>query len=366
MKILYPDYDNCIANLACSVMKHFGVQPPNPTLPLADRLLSEKRYKNIVVLLLDGMGRNIIEANLAPDGFFRRNLAGTYSSVFPPTTTAATTSIDSGLFPVQTAWLGWTGYFPEVGRNVVYFLNQDFDTDERVEGESIAWKYLPYKDICSAIRETGAGAHFAAPFREPFPEDFGAVCREVERLCGEAGEKYIYAYYHEPDNTMHRKGCFCERSKLVLGDIELMTEELSERLSDTLLIITADHGHIDSPKRVVTDYSDIMECLVRMPSIEPRCLNLFVKEGMEDRLKAAFAEHFPDTFLLMSKKEYMERELFGRGTPHPRFDEMTGDYLAIAVGDISLYNKSSKNFVANHAGLTEDEMIIPLIAVKKD
>lgn len=39
MEILYPDYDNCIANLACSVMKHFGVEPPNPTLPLADGLL---------------------------------------------------------------------------------------------------------------------------------------------------------------------------------------------------------------------------------------------------------------------------------------------------------------------------------------
>ena len=119
MEILYPDYDNCIANLACSMMKHFGVEPPNPTLPLVDGLL-DKRYKNVVVLLLDGMGNNIIEANLAPDGFFRSHLAGTYSSVFPPTTVAATTAMDSGLFPVQSAWLGWTGYFPEIDRNVVY------------------------------------------------------------------------------------------------------------------------------------------------------------------------------------------------------------------------------------------------------
>lgn len=366
MKILYPDYGNCIVNLACSVMKYFGAEPPNPTLPLADRLLSEKRYKNVVVLLLDGMGRNIIEANLAPDGFFCRNLAGTYSSVFPPTTTAATTSIDSGLFPVQTAWLGWTGYFPEIGRNVVYFLNQDFDTDEKIEGESIAWKYLPYKDICSAIRETGAGAHYLASFAEPHPGDFGALCREIKHMCARDGGKYIYAYWDQPDSVMHRKGCFGEPARSTVRELENAVAELADELSDTLLLVTADHGHIDSPKRVVTDYPDIMECLVRMPSIEPRCLNLFVKEGMEDRLKAAFAEHFPDTFLLMSKKEYMERELFGRGTPHPRFDEMTGDYLAIAVGDISIYNKKSKNFVANHAGLTEDEMIIPLIAVKKD
>lgn len=364
MEILFPDYDNCIASLACSVMKYFGIEPPNPTLPLADKLLSERRYKNVVVMLLDGMGKNIIEANLAPDGFFRRNLAGIYSSVFPPTTTAAVTAADSGLYPSQSAWLGWSGYFAEPDRNVVYFLNTDHDTDEHIEGESIAWKYVPYRAICPQITDAGYGAHYLAPFLEPFPGDFESLCREVKRLCAQEGGKYIYAYWNEPDAVMHRKGCFCESSVLTLRDIEQRAEELAGELSDTLLLITADHGHIDSPKRVVTDYPDITECLVRMPSIEPRCLNLFVKKGMEKQLEAAFAEHFPDSFLLMTKREAMERELFGRGTPHPRLDGMLGDYLAIAVGDISVYNKKSKNFVANHAGLTADEMLIPLIAIK--
>ncbi|MDE6030492.1 MAG: phosphodiesterase, partial [Oscillospiraceae bacterium] len=233
VNIMYPDYDNCIVNLACSVMKHFGVTPPNATLPLADRLLSGKRYKNVVVLLLDGMGKNIMEANLAPDGFFRRNLAGMYSSVFPPTTVAATTAVDSGLFPVQSAWLGWTGYFPEVDMNVVYFLNQDFDTDEQIEGESIAWKYVPYYGICDRIRAAGFGAHFVAPFREPFPENFGALCREIKRLCARDGEKYIYAYWDQPDNVMHRKGCFGEPAKSMVRGLESAVGELADELSDT-------------------------------------------------------------------------------------------------------------------------------------
>lgn len=365
MDILYPDYDNCIANLACSVMKYFGITPPNPSLPLADKLLEERRYKNIVVLLLDGMGNNIIEANLAPDGFFRSHLAGTYSSVFPPTTVAATTAMDSGLFPVQSAWLGWTGYFPEIGRNVVYFLNQDFDTNEQIDGESIAWKYVPYRSICDQIRSAGYEAHYRAPFVEPRPEDFGAFCSEIKRLCTEDGEKYVYAYWDQPDTVMHRKGCFGESAKSKVRDLEKQVEALAEELSDTLLLITADHGHIDSPKAVVTDYPDITECLVRMPSIEPRCLNLFVKDGMDEQLKAAFAEHFNGKFLLMSGTEVKERQLFGKGTPHPRFDEMLGDYIAVAVDDVSIYNMNSKNFIGAHAGLTKDEMIIPLIAVKK-
>lgn len=362
---MYPDYDNCIANLACSVLKHFGVEPPNSTLPLADGLL-DRRYKNVVVMLLDGMGSNIIEANLAPDGFFRRHLAGTYSSVFPPTTVAATTAINSGLFPAQSAWLGWTGYFPEIDRNVVYFSNTDADTEERIEGESVAWKYVPYNAVYPQIEAAGYKTHFLAPFAEPHPENFGALCREIKRLCAEDGEKYVYAYWDEPDSTMHRKGCFGEAAKSVICDIEKAVEELSGEIRDTLLIITADHGHINSPKAVVTDYPDIMECLVRMPSMEPRCLNLFVKSGTEERLKAAFAEHFGDKFMLMSKAEVIKRQLFGKGVPHPRLNEMLGDFIAVAVGDLSIYNMGSKNFVGAHAGLTENEMIIPLIAVKKD
>lgn len=361
MEIMYPDYNNCIVNLACSVLKRFGAEPPNPALPLADRLLSRKS-RNVVLMLLDGMGLNVLEGSLEADGFFRRNIAGTYSSVFPPTTVAATTALNSGLYPVQTAWLGWTGYFKDIDRNVEYFRNVDFDTEKPIEFMDVAQTYVPYRDICSVINEeTSADAYFVAPFREPKPETFDDLCSEVERLCALPNEKYVYAYFHEPDSVMHRKGVFSEKAKGVLRDMERRAEELARSLEDTVFLITADHGHINSPKAVITDYPDIMECLVRMPSIEPRCLDLFVKEGMEDRLERAFAEHFGEDFILIPKREVLERQLLGRGAPHMRLDDMLGDYLAAAVGDISIYNKKSKNFVANHAGLTRNEMEIALI-----
>ena len=87
---------------------------------------------------------------------------------------------------------------------------------------------------------------------------------------------------------------------------------------------------------------------------------------MDEQLKAAFAKHFDGKFLLMSKAEVKERQLFGKGTPHPHFDRMLGDYIAVAVDAVSIYNMNCKNFVGAHAGLTKNEMIIPLIAVKKD
>lgn len=365
MKILYPDYDNCIANLACSILKHFGVEPPNKTLPLADRYL-EKRYKNVVVILMDGMGKNIIEANLSPDGFFRRNLKGIYSSTFPPTTVAATTSMDSGLYPNQTAWLGWVGYFKEIDKNVVYFLNIDQQGNKAAD-YNVAWTYCPYVTVTERLNNAGKKAHYITPFVEPYPKTFDDLCDVIKGLCNEDGEKYIYAYCEEPDHTMHKKGCFGEDAKKVIGEIEKRAELLAEELSDTLLIITADHGHIDTNNVSLTEYPDIMECLVRLPSLEPRVLNLFVKEGMSQKLEEAFKKHFKDKFLLITKEEVLKSQMFGKGENHHRLEDMLGDYLAVAVDDMSIFitEEQKEHFIGVHAGLTEDEVLIPLIVIEK-
>ena len=60
-------------------------------------------------------------------------------------------------------------------------------------------------------------------------------------------------------------------------------------------------------------------------------------------------------------------ELFGYGTEHKDFRNMLGDYLAVATDDLSIFNTKEKKekFVSSHGGLTEDEMIIPLIIVEK-
>ena len=68
-KLVLPDYKNCIANLPNSVLKKFGLETLGSSLPLADQYMA-KKYKNIVVLLLDGMGTHILEKHLAKDPRF--------------------------------------------------------------------------------------------------------------------------------------------------------------------------------------------------------------------------------------------------------------------------------------------------------
>lgn len=103
----YPDFSKSITALACSILASYDLKPLNPTLQEADAFLV-KHHRNVVLLLLDGRGYDILRNHLPTDSFLRRNLCTTIRAVFPPTTTAAATALETGLFPSQSGWLGWS------------------------------------------------------------------------------------------------------------------------------------------------------------------------------------------------------------------------------------------------------------------
>ena len=382
-----PDYSNCLVNLANSVLKHFGAETTAATLPAADDCLAGNR-RNVVLLLLDAMGVSVMEKHLAADGFFRSHLKSTYSSVFPPTTVAATTSVLSGLYPNEHGWLGWDLFFPELDKNVTVFTNREqlkekenaapaagreWSTDSLAEPLPAAefnagFKYLPYRNILDKINDAGGRAFASMPFLPPFPDTLEKVLARVKDLCEEPGRKFIYAYWNEPDSTMHRTGTMSAETHDQVLSIEEKVKELASGLSDTLLLVTADHSHMDSRNLCILDYPEVLECLVRMPSIEPRTLNLFVKEECMEAFPEIFRKHFGDAFLLLTREEVLEEKLFGTGNDRPGLPEMIGDYVALSVSDCSLFNThyEAQMMPGGHAGLTAEETRIPLIAVEKE
>ncbi len=356
----YPNYDDCLVNLANSVLHAFGVEA-GPGLPELRAQL--EKSKNVVIFLLDGMGTAILQRHLAPEGFFRRHFARSFSSVFPPTTVAATTSIQSGQQPVEHSWLGWDCYYPALGQNVTVFTNKLQLTDTPAADYPVAATLCPYESLVEKINKAGQQAYAASPFCEPFPGTLEEICHRIQTLCQLPGRKFIYSYWPEPDSTIHATGVGSPETKAVLEALEAKMEALCNGLSDTLVIFTADHGLTDAKGAVLTDYPEITACLERMPSIEPRALNFFVKAGMEQTFCRAFEERFGDKFLLLSHQQVVDLQLFGTGTPHPAFHEMLGDYLAVAVSDLAIYCTAEEagHYIGTHAGLTEDEITIPLI-----
>lgn len=163
---------------------------------------------------------------------------------------------------------------------------------------------------------------------------------------------------------MHALGVDHEYVKENIRYINSLICELSSMLDNSLIIVMADHGLVDAKALYLEDYPKIQEMLVRRPSLETRAVNFFVKNGYKDEFKKEFNKHFKDDFILMSKEEVLEKELFGKGKKNLRIDEVVGDYIAFAIGDKALeWEKGGFIMEARHAGLTQEEMEVPLIVI---
>jgi predicted AlkP superfamily pyrophosphatase or phosphodiesterase len=319
-------------------------------------------------MLFDGLGVDALENHLDKGSFLRRHLAAEISSVFPPTTTAATTSIESGLTPTEHGWLGWSLYFSEIDKIVNAFINTVKDSGEKAADYHVAGKIIPYKNIYDIINETGnAKAYSVSPFGTNKVTSYIEMFNEVERLCNLDGNKYIYAYYEQPDADMHDYGCYSMAVTSWVKEIDRRVEKMCHVLKDTIVIVTADHGHINLKYKFVIDYPNMLKMLVRPISIESRATCFYVKEEYKELFTDEFYKAFGNDFLLLSKQEVIELKLFGDGKAHPKLEEFIGDFLAVAIADKGIaYSHESAQFLSNHAGMTRQEMIIPFIAVERE
>ena len=365
--ITYPNYDRSILSIASSVLIHFGVKDcQHKTLPEFDKLL-EKDYKNIIVMLFDGLGVSAINEHLNENDFLRKHFVCPISSVFPSTTVAATTSIESGYSPTETGWLGWDLYFDEIGENVAVFRNALQKNGEPAANYNVAWKNIPYKRITERIEAVnGRGSAFCvSPFSMYQSNSVHNICETIKQLSKEEQKKYIYSYWYQPDKAMHDYGVKSEQTHEQIVLINNEVEHLCKSLKNSLVIITADHGLCDGVNEYLEDYPKLSAMLKHPPSIEPRALSFFVKDGMKDDFKNEFNKLFGDDFRLMTKEEVFANNLFGFGKTHARAYDFVGDFLAVATGDKSLFiEREEREFVGVHAGLTEDEMTVPFIAIE--
>src|SRR3989338_8009442 len=94
-----PNYkDGSIVNLMSSLGKSFGGKTGYGSL----RLLPPRELKSkyVVLLLIDGMGYEFIK-RYGKKSIFWKHLRGKMTSVFPSTTAASITTINTGVAPQQ-------------------------------------------------------------------------------------------------------------------------------------------------------------------------------------------------------------------------------------------------------------------------
>lgn len=366
--IVKNNYNECLTNLACSIQKYFEVTPKNTSINYIDALLNNRKPKNVVVILFDGMGSRILERSLSRNDFFIKNRIKDITTVFPATTTAATTSIRTGLNPIEHGWLGWNMYISPIEETITLYKNSEKGKQGIISENFLKVKNkLVQKTIMDEIKENSKyDAIELFPFGENKYNSLDDMLAIIQTQCNKEGKKYIYAYDTEPDYSMHHYGTDHNTVKELIKIRNDKVEKLCNELKDTIVFIIADHGHKSVEPIYLKEYPHILNMLERTTSLEQRAVSFKIKSKEKEQFVQEFNDNFGRDFTLYSKIDIINSHLFGYGKENELFLDAIGDFIAIAENSNKcLITDGDELLKSQHAGYSEDEIYIPLIVVDK-
>ena len=378
-KYILPNYEKCILNTITSILKYYNVNTKHRSLKSLDERL-KKEYRNVVFIIFDGLGEHILN-NLSPEGYFSKNKLDYLTSVYPSTTTAALTTYYSGKPPYETGWIAWSQYFKEYGRAIDMLSHTESYLKEDISNAKIDVfkEVVNYEPIFEKIEKASpeVKAFEIVPDysdrrskRSMRANSIEEICEHIKLISSNKGKNFIMAYCDNPDGLLHKYGCTSEEAKEMILNAEKCIEKMKKELSeDTLLIISADHGHKDIGKVYdLLEYPDIQDCLIMPASLESRTIAFWVKDDKRQEFEEIFKERFAEEFLLLPKEEALEKHLLGYGNKHRKIDDFIGNYLALSISDsiirLQTYLVDGKPVKkSTHCGLTREEMEVPLIVL---
>jgi hypothetical protein len=403
-EIVFPYYEGLsIRNLVHTAIRLLDGKPPTGwfgSSPLDGRLW--QRYwgdaKRIVLFISDGLGwkllNEIIEmdritaqavADLTGDGSFTP-----ITSVAPSTTAAALPSIWTGAGPSATGMVGTTmflreygvladmlHYYPVSGRHrPEVFEDWGMNFEEFVPvpafGVELSQREIPtYILLQKALYGSGLSRIMhhgvANPILHIDYTDLWITLRDL--LHKTKGDRcFINVYWGAVDAMSHLYGTASEQS---INEIRRQLTDLRDTLllegiddGRTLLMFTADHGHTPVQDTInAMEYPPLAEALRCLPGGEWRFGHWYLRYDYRQQVIDYLQAEFGDQVTTLLPSEALQAGLFGSDAPCPETAARLGDLSVIAranfsIGDRPIYSTAA---VSRHGGLSEREMLVPLL-----
>jgi hypothetical protein len=384
MPELLPDYrGGSIVNLTASLIRgRGGEEPVYPPLSCvdADTFAGDR---HTVLVVIDGLGYDYLLQH-GRGGVLHRNLKARLTSVFPTTTATAITSFLTGTAPQQHGLTGWFMYvgaagvwavlpFTPRGNGAVSPAPQElFDRRplfDRMAGP--VYLVTPERIADSVYNVAHRGAAVTVPYRS-----LTQFARRIERtIKSDARPKFIYAYWPELDGLGHEHGAGSRRVVAHFAQLQYVLEQLVNALkgTPTTLIVTADHGMIDSgPEHVIEvgDHPTMAQALVRPLCGERRAAYCYVDPAKAAEFEAYVGEVLGDYTTLVKSEDLIAQGYFGLGDPHPRLRDRVGDYTLLMKDRyvIKDWVPGERHHVqlGVHGGLSAAELYVPLVVIETD
>jgi len=374
-----PDYSGgSLVNLVASIVAARGGKALHP--PLRNLRSGELRdARNLVLLIVDGLGDNYL-ARRGRGGELARRRRASLTSVFPSTTASAITTSYTGRTPLEHGLTGWFTYFGEAGcvsaalpftsRGDHLPLGRRGVRPEQVFTSRTIFEDMPLRSIVVTYKEIIGSVYNARH------------CRGAERVAYEtvdelvagieaavksgADRKFIYGYWPVYDMVSHRYGSESAEAFEQLSKIDEAFGTLLKKIkgSDSMVIATADHGFIDVAPEESFELPASLAPLLRFPLCGERRVAYCHVHSEDDFLKRA-KDWLGERADVMPSRQLVDEGWFGPGTPHPRFAERVGDVALVMRGRYTVKDwtpgESRHLHIGNHGGTSDDEMLIPLI-----
>jgi hypothetical protein len=192
---------------------------------------------------------------------------------------------------------------------------------------------------------------------------------------------YVYAYWPTVDTIAHVVGPLTPEHGAEVASFDLQFGRLTALLrdrSDVLIMLTADHGHVDTvPSDALSfaDYPELLAMLKVTPAGERRAPYLHPRPGAVSEVLAFVRERMPEIAPAMLRDEAVERGLFGPGPLSERAAGRIGEVLLFPRGNLQLAAPvdpppdgtpppRTTAFRGLHGGLTPEEALVPFLALR--
>ncbi|ARS91917.1 alkaline phosphatase family protein [Natrarchaeobaculum aegyptiacum] len=388
---LFPDYgEYCFANVADTVQSVLGVGGERSLPPdvFPDPSAS---YDRVLLVLVDGFGLahwKRHRSHPVVERLEERARVTPLTSLYPSETAAALTTFHTARLPVSHGVLGWDVYDPAADATCEAFTTEvtagdetvDRDLEDVFEGDPI-YPALERAGIdCRHVvpfpeTYTGATCHTYGP--EPTLEGFVPVLREAFAAADDPA--YLYAYLPQIDSVAHEHGSTSDEYGEVVDRVFQTIEEAlsaldSDEAGDTLVLLTADHGHVDTRAERNVDlerFDTVMESLQRHETGDPvryagspRNLHLYLRPGTVDRVRTLLERELDAQ--IFTREAALECELFGPEPKSEPFSRRLGDLVVVHRDSLVWYgsDRTKLEFVGMHGGLHPDEMLVPFAAAE--
>ncbi|MXY42722.1 MAG: hypothetical protein F4Y50_01425 [Dehalococcoidia bacterium] len=337
--------------------------------------------QQLAIVVVDGLGMNFIN-KLEPSSFLRRHFRMELQTVFPSTTSSAFTSLFTAAWPNRHSIIGWDMYLDEVDTVATILRFERRHDGEPLDRLGIVERQAyPVPSLFSGF----AGNLFSVVpdgiANTPYSDYWGGhnatyatyndltngVDKAISLSRVAKAPSIIYLYAIDVDYAAHEYGTNAKQTMDALQRIDKAIERLALNLpSDTRLLLTADHGHLDGRTREILPSDPLVNHLVHEPWGDAREMHFAVRPGSEEEFETEFRGQYGDFAFLLTADEVEALELFGPGRIEDAARRRLGTHLAISRGaDTFIYLAKSDpmQFIGYHSGLTPDEMLVPLIVV---